>query len=329
MLANRDLESEALQKLRLELRSEIRVVHAQSERLRADLTSYCKTQSAELRADVERLQSAQSAELRADLERIRAELSSSCRAHVAELRAEVTSSWRENESLFRDALAESQGKQEAELRRVKVLLQSFDKRVQEKATTPPRKAVSEQLLEGAAAAEILEQMQAIRDELEAERLSRNERLGELNERILGEIGDLRCLKGQNELLTQNFEAEKHIRKQEFSEIRATLDSVWSRVNVASSGGQQTRQSHYFQYASTGGEQEFKEVVGDPEDINSLYEMVREALGDTVYLKQQVSEDQTARSRDKQQLDQMSKELNLLRSLVKQATPSSQYREINE
>jgi len=312
----------------LELRSEIRVIFAQSERLKADI-SYCQAQTTELRADLERLQNAQSAELRADLERMRAELASSCSAQVAEVRAEVISSWRENESLFRDALSESQGKQEAELRRVKVLLRSLDEKVQEKPATTQRQAGFEQLPQEAAAAEILEQMQAIRDELEAERLSRNDRLGELSDRILNEIGDLRCLQGQNELLTQNFEAEKHIRKQEFSEIRATLDSVWSRVSVACSDGQRTRQSHYFQYASADGEKEFKEVLGDSEDINALYEMVREALGDTVYLKQQLSEDQTVRSRDKQQLDQMSKELNMLRSLVKQATPSSQHREINE
>jgi len=335
-LATREVETEArteLQKLRLDFKSHRQTVQSQSERLRADLT----TQSAELRVELDRLQigaAAQSAKLLADLEQMKeelAELASSCRAQVAEVRAEVSSSWKNNHLHFGDALADFERKQEAELRRVKVLFQSLHKQVQEKTTSSPQKAVPEQQLRGARAEERFGQLQDIMHELEEERLSRNERLGELNERIAREVGDLRSyFVGQTEALTQNFEAETQDRKQEFSEIRAILDSVWNRVNVARSGGQETRKTNYLQYGGADGEkEEYKEVVGDYEDINALYQMVQETLGDNVYLKQQMSEVHAARSRDKQQLEEMGTELYNLRALLRTATPSAHHREINE
>lgn len=67
----------------------------------------------------------------------------------------------------------------------------------------------------------------------------------------------------------------------------------------------------------------KEFVGDPDDVNTLYDMVREALGDTVHLRQLVSEERDQRSREqsqsRQQIDVMAREINTIQALLREAT----------
>jgi len=82
-------------------------------------------------------------------------------------------------------------------------------------------------------------------------------------------------------------------------------------------------AYYLRYEDENGEIErTKEFVGDQEDINTLYEMVREALGDTVHLREQLSEDREARCRElvatRQQTARLEKQLNTTQALMREA-----------
>merc|ERR1712187_1106354 len=85
-------------------------------------------------------------------------------------------------------------------------------------------------------------------------------------------------------------------------------------------------SYYFKFdAGDGMGERFKEYVGDQEDINTLYEMVREALGDTVHLKDKMAEEQELRDRElnaaRNHLDRLKRQMNTVQALVRDATPA--------
>ncbi|CAE8596750.1 unnamed protein product [Polarella glacialis] len=135
------------------------------------------------------------------------------------------------------------------------------------------------------------------------------------------------------LAMQALDAEKSERCQECQELRAILDSVWKRATCGSAAScskndeEFTKKSYYFKYADPEGRgDEFKELVGDAEDINTLYEMVREALGDTVNLRQQIADEHASRTREtstsRHQLDQMSRQLNTVQALLREVTQSA-------
>jgi len=117
------------------------------------------------------------------------------------------------------------------------------------------------------------------------------------------------------------ERETAERCRESLELRAILDSVWQQASAA--GGASRRGiggalKYYFQFGAGGDEAEgrFKQVVGDEEDINTLYEMVREALGDTVYLKEQICEEGDHRARLQQQGDRVERQLNTMQAILR-------------
>lgn len=107
------------------------------------------------------------------------------------------------------------------------------------------------------------------------------------------------------------EKERVERGQQLSETRAILDSVWKQASsrernafspglardaLAGSSGSESR--YYFKFHDRPGEPEtYKECVGDREDINTLYEMVQEALGESVRFENELRAERQERQRE--------------------------------
>lgn len=70
------------------------------------------------------------------------------------------------------------------------------------------------------------------------------------------------------------------------------------------------------------EERVKELVGDQEDINTLYEMVREALGDTVHLKDELAAERDQRARSQQGLERLERQVNTMQALLRDAAALS-------
>ncbi|CAE7889352.1 unnamed protein product, partial [Symbiodinium sp. KB8] len=92
--------------------------------------------------------------------------------------------------------------------------------------------------------------------------------------------------------------ERDARCKELEEVRATIDSVWKKA-TGSVQSDTAKRGYYFTHIDAPNA-DVKEFVGDPDDVNTLYDMVREALGDTVHLRQLVSEERDQRSREQSQ-----------------------------
>jgi len=186
--------------------------------------------------------------------------------------------------------------------------------------------------------------ESIVNELEAERLRRCAQVADIHARIGREVADLnwhveeqrlvladdlaantRLAEERHSALEKAAERERENSSRECNELRATLDSVWQKVTSSGLASQTLKEgkSYYLRYEDENGEIErTKEVVGDQEDINTLYEMVREALGDTVHLREQLSEDREARSRElvatRQQAARLEKQLNTTQAIMREA-----------
>lgn len=182
------------------------------------------------------------------------------------------------------------------------------------------------------------------NELDAERLRRCSQVSDIHARIGREVADLswhveeqklvltdelaaktRLTEERHSALQKAVEREREHSSRECNELRAILDSVWQRVTNPGSAGHPLKEgkAYYLRYEDENGETErTKEFVGDQEDINTLYEMVREALGDTVHLREQLSEDREARVRElvttRQQTARLEKQLNTTQALMREA-----------
>jgi len=184
----------------------------------------------------------------------------------------------------------------------------------------------------------------IMNELNEEKLRRCSQVSDIHARIGREVADLNWhVQNQKFEITDELEAKTRLTEErhsalekvvdrerehssrESNELRAILDSVWQRATNSGSAGQPLKEgkSYYLRYEDENGDIErTKELVGDQEDINTLYEMVREALGDTVYLREQLTQDREARSRElvatRQQAARLEKQLNTTQALMREA-----------
>merc|ERR1712226_1497354 len=100
-------------------------------------------------------------------------------------------------------------------------------------------------------------------------------------------------------IQEAMQKEQEFRTQEAKEIRAILDAVWKEVSIERGEQRPDDQemlvrSAYYYRTSEGGTLRYKECVGDADDIVSLYQLVREALGDSVRLDQAISEERKTR-----------------------------------
>jgi len=188
-------------------------------------------------------------------------------------------------------------------------------------------------------------------DLEAERLNRCSKDADIHARIGREVSDLgrrleeqyralgeaiadasRQMEERRLALEKALETEREDRARESNELRAIVETVWQRAAMVPDAKEKDTmdKKYYFRYDEGPGEESYKELVGDQEDINTLYEMVREALGDTVGLRQEIGEERDDRRGElqaaRQQLERLERQFNTLQALVQQATPLASSRE---
>lgn len=182
-------------------------------------------------------------------------------------------------------------------------------------------------------------------ELEAERDARCARDADLHARLGREVSDLarrleehrvalaeeiaeavRRVDQHRSKLERTLERECTERGRESNELRAILDSVWQRATGGSQSKDDSSKYILKMPYQDGSEDRGKEVTGGhQEDVNTLYEMVREALGDTVHLRQQIAEVRQQRTKDQQgveRLERLERQVNTLQALLRAETPSA-------
>jgi len=266
------------------------------------------------------------------LQKLRQELQQHCKAQTEALKAEVTAMTKETEQRWKqnlrqwqstaDAMSEERLQQRlqewhrtvaADSSQVRGALQSLSRQVRDCKQALDNSAHPGSKIEVSSVPVVVAQ-------IEAERVIRSERVAELHQRIGREVGDLgtRCEQQRLEVL-QALANEREDRGQESKELRAIIDSVWDQASAPVISSSDARKK-YFKVGAEG--HELKEVVGDADDINTLYDMVREALGDSVNFQQQIAEEQRARTREamssRQQVDQLAKQLNTVQALLREA-----------
>merc|ERR1712176_770179 len=102
------------------------------------------------------------------------------------------------------------------------------------------------------------------------------------------MGDRRA-KDDAMALEQLVARERDERSSEMAEVRATLDSMWKWFLTKEQPRRPSGERQFLKFEEDGEEDRYKEFVGDREDIRTLYEMVREALGEQVHMQQQISD----------------------------------------
>jgi len=155
------------------------------------------------------------------------------------------------------------------------------------------KLASEQKERAAELSDLVQQVQA-------EREDRCASVVNLHSSLLREAADIRLV------VETAVEAEKTARSFEAKELRATLDAVWKRVEGASLPTEDCAK-YYFKYTGADGPT-YKECTGDPGDINTLYEMVREAVGDSFRISQDLAEEKASRCEDVEDVRGVSEQL---------------------
>jgi len=190
-------------------------------------------------------------------------------------------------------------------------------------------------------------LEALARELQAERETRCARDADLHARLARDVGDLarrleehrsslgeeiaatmRRMQEHGANLERLVEQEVADRSRESLEIRAIMDSVWQQAASAApgerekKGGKQSKYYLSFEPEADDMEERVKELVGDQEDINTLYEMVREALGDTVHLKDELAAERDQRARSQQGLERLERQVNTMQALLRDAAALS-------
>lgn len=192
-------------------------------------------------------------------------------------------------------------------------------------------------------------LQELEKELCAEREGRCVQQAEIHARITREQADLACAMEQqrallaNEIVTTQrrideqrsaleraLSKERQEQEQEYLELRAILDAVWHRAILAPNGDDCSSSGH----GSSPGQQrlfaypegETKEFVGDPEDIFTLYDMVREALSDSLHLQKEISDEReerlTAVTLLVRRLERTEVRIGALQSLLRAIAPAA-------
>merc|ERR1740121_1971676 len=162
-------------------------------------------------------------------------------------------------------------------------------------------------------------LQGLLGELHAEREARSCRDAELHERLGREVGVLaRRLEEHRLALAEDLadtiehmdqqwmkldkacKLERRERSQEGEEIRAILGSVWQKAQ-----GQQSKAG--YRRPAKGEDQDLDQT----QDVNTVYEMAREALGDIVHLRKQLVEEQESRKQEQQVMERQVRTIKAL------------------
>jgi len=134
----------------------------------------------------------------------------------------------------------------------------------------------------------------------------------------------RQLEEQRSSVEKAFGRERERQKYESMEMRAIMDAIWQRALATPQEPQAESSSSRRIFAYSDGA--LKEFVGDPEDIATLYDMVREALADFTYLQKQVTDEREERQSEVCALDKRLERnefrLNAVQAIVRTACSAS-------
>lgn len=112
-------------------------------------------------------------------------------------------------------------------------------------------------------------------EIGVEREQRVANFAELHAHLAREVVDLRVA------CVHSMEGEREAREREGTELRAIQESIWQRVDQLQHVGSQRTST-------------ILDDANKSQDLNTVYDMVREALGDTVRLSHEISEEREMR-----------------------------------
>lgn len=181
---------------------------------------------------------------------------------------------------------------------------------------------------------------ALAQELEAEQESRCAKIADLHARLGREMADVSChleeqrraleediallsfrMEEQHVVVEKNLTRERNDRCRESLDLRGILESVWQKS--ASTPASPNHIPSYFKHDGESQEGDrVKEFVGDRTDINSLYAIMKDSVGETVHLRQQINEEQQNRDRDiseaKRHLERLERQVITLQALVRES-----------
>jgi len=242
--------------------------------------------------------------------KLRQEIQTQCKLHAEMIRAEVSSLCNETGRRLQEEISKLQDAKDEEFAQVQSMLHLFDVKVKE--CQQKLDACQQDRIPQIQSFQSNVDLQVFQSELDAERMCRSDRISEVHDRINKEVSKMTKFIEDNR--TASLEAvalEQSARSNDVQELRATLESMYqvSSPNVDANAKAELPRTDDFS--------------GDPEDIYTLYEMAREALGDTVHLRQLVAEERSERikemSSSRQQVDMLSRQLNTVQALLKEAS----------
>lgn len=247
--------------------------------------------------------------------KLRQEIQTQCKLHAEMIRAEVSSLCNETGRRLHEEISRIQDAKDEEFAQVHAMMQTLDAKVQE--CQQKFDTCCQESGKPSFQSTIDIDLQVFRNELEAERLCRSDRISEVHDRIREEVSRMTKLIEENRTASLEAIALEHsARSSDAKELRAKLESMWNQALMSpqASGSPVKAESPRAEELS---------AAGDPEDMYTLYEMAREALGDTVHLRQLVTEERSERIREitssRHQMDMLSRELNTVQALLREAT----------
>lgn len=176
-------------------------------------------------------------------------------------------------------------------------------------------------------------LKALASDLQNEQLERCARIAELQDRVSREVSDLRAqiqakgltvgeelsrmgaqLQEVRNSVEKAIAAEKTERRKEMKPLREAINAVQRTLEEGPEGEA---------LSPWAMRERAKDPSGD--DIGTLYDMVQEALGNVVALRRRIDEERDERGKQvnsvKYQSDQMSKQLNVMQALLRDASSS--------
>lgn len=146
-------------------------------------------------------------------------------------------------------------------------------------------------------------------------------LEEVRMGLSGEMEDVvNRAEAQWALLKLKLEHEHSDRNRESNELRAILDSVWQASRRQKSSDDPLGKSSKVRDTEEACNLLCKEGTGETEDINTLYEMVREALGDTTQLRAQMHAERRLREADRHQAERLERQVRTVQAIMHNMMP---------
>lgn len=171
-------------------------------------------------------------------------------------------------------------------------------------------------------------LEELATELRAERELRCAHDAELHGRMGREVCDLARRLEEHAIAFREEMADQAQRDGETqTEFRAILDSVWRRAsgrrmtNGSASASPMTGRASL----AEDGDCRHSDYGGEHESMDTLYGMVREALGDTAQCNQRLTEECGRRERHEQHFESLVRQVSTLQALVREATDQSRPR----